>query len=602
MRNLLLLFVFLSSALSACLPNDQGQNTANTPSSLPASTVTATQLVPAGTESSAETITDATATNAIADVSVAITATPSPDFWKDLPIVPTGISDRVREIYARGLAMGNDPNAFSKVGDCHSTNPYFLEDFDLGPEVYDLGEYAYLQPTIDYFKGSFARSSMATKKGLSTAGVLASLWSDWKYCSSNETPLDCEFRLHRPSFALISLGTNEAFDVKKDPSTFEGRLRRIIEHSIDQGVVPILGTKADNAEGNNYINYVTARLAMEYELPLWNFWKAVQPLPEQGLRNPEHLTFAMTKSYTDFSKPEYLNYGMQMRNLTALQTLDVIRREITGSPLNISATATPVPTTPPAQVYQPGETMRTGVDGMEMVYIPAGKFEMGSASGNPDQLPVHTVQLNGYWLDRTEVTNQMFVQFLNSNDDQQGKVALWLDAVDPFVWISEKDGVWQVRPGNENYPILNVSWFGAEAYCSWAGRALPTEAQWEYAAKSTENRRFPWGDKDPNCSLARFSGCGNSPVEVGSLLNGANLWGVLGLSGNVAEWTNDRYAADYYSQSPQENPPGPINGYYRVIRGGSWQSTYLPLQTSNRKWAGADEFTNSVGFRCAINP
>ena len=193
-----------------------------------------------------------------------ITPTASPDFWVNLPVVPTELSDRVREIYRRGLGMGNNPYAFSKVGDCHSTNPYFLADYDLGPNVYKLGDYTYLQPTIEYFAGSFSRASLSAKKGMSTAGVLASLWADWKFCSSNETPLDCEYRIQHPSFALISLGTNEAYDVKQDPSTFEPRLRRIIEHSIDQGVVPILSTKADNDEGNHYINYVTARLAAEY--------------------------------------------------------------------------------------------------------------------------------------------------------------------------------------------------------------------------------------------------------------------------------------------------------------------------------------------------
>lgn len=590
--------ILLSIILPACSPNGQTQNPTAASTPIATSTTVATAQVISLASPVSETVSDTLELSA----PTPIVATPAPDFWKDLPVIPTGISDRVREIYQRGLEMGNDPNAFSKVGDCHSVNPYFLTDFDLGEGVYDLGDYASLQPTIDYFHGSFSRTSMAAKKGLSTAGVLASLWSDWKYCSSNETPLDCEFRLHRPSFAIISLGTNEAFDVKKDPSTFEGRLRRVIEHSIDQGVVPILSTKADNAEGNHYINYVTARLAMEYQLPLWNFWRAVQPLPEQGLRNPEHLTFAPTKSYTDFSKPENLNYGMQMRNLTALQMLDLMRREINESPASAAATPIVTPTAAP-RIHQPGEVMTSAVDGMEMVYIPAGKFEMGSESGNADQTPIHTVQLNGFWLDRTEVTNEMFVRFLNAQGNQQEGGTTWLDPTDPFVWIVDKDGVWQTRSERDNnYPALKVSWYGAKAYCAWAGRDLPTEAQWEYAAKGMENRRFPWGNDDPVCSLARFSGCGNSPVEVGSLLSGANVWGVLNLAGNVAEWANDRYAADYYSQSPQENPPGPINGYYRVIRGGSWQTTYLPLQTFNRKWAGADENINSVGFRCAMAP
>lgn len=602
MKNILLNFMIISSMLSACSLKGQRQNISITPSPFPVSAATVAKSVPPLAISSPEIMNKMLEASAVSQVSVAVTATPSPDFWKSLPIVPPGISERVRTIYQRGLEMGNNPNAFSKVGDCHSTNPYFLADYDLGRNVYDLGEYTYLQPTIDYFAGSFSRSSLATKKGLSTAGVLASLWSDWKFCSSNETPLDCEFRLHHPSFALISLGTNEAYDVKEDPSTFEGRLRRIIEHSIDQGVVPILSTKADNAEGNHFINYVTSRLAMEYELPLWNFWKAVQPLPQHGLRSPEHLTFAPTKSFTDFSNADYLTYGMQMRNLTALQVLDMIRREITQSPASNTATPYIVPATPATNIHQAGETMLSNIDGMELVYIPEGKFDMGSDSGRLNETPVHTVWLNDYWLDRTEVTNEMFVRFLNAEGNKQEGGTTWFDPIDPFVWVFEKDGTWQTRAGKEKYPIVNVSWYGAKAYCAWAGRDLPSEAQWEYAARGMNGYRFPWGNDGPDCNQARFSGCGNTPVEAGSLVQGSNLWGIFDLAGNVAEWINDRYAADYYQQSPPSNPPGPSNGYYRVIRGGYWGSTYLALQTSHRDWAGADERISSVGFRCALTP
>jgi formylglycine-generating enzyme required for sulfatase activity len=531
-----------------------------------------------------------------------MTLTPAPDFWMNLPEVPTGVSDRVREIYQRGLVMGNDPNAFSKVGDCHSTNPYFLADYDLGQNVYDLGDYAYMQPTIDYFEGSFSRTSLAAKNGLSTAGVLAPLWSDWKQCSGNETPLDCEFRQHRPSFAIISLGTNEAYNVKLDRSTFEPRLRRILEHSIDQGVVPILSTKADNDEGDHYINYVTARLALEYELPLWNFWRAVQELPQHGMRSADHLTFAPTKSYTDFSRPEYLTYGMQVRNLTALQVLDMMRRELAQPQTNFTAPASSTPMNPSAGVHPVGETMISSLDGMTLVYIPPGEFNMGSISANPDAIPVHTVQLDGYWLDRTEVSNAMFTSFLNSAGNRLEGGTNWLNPLNPLVWIYEKDGRWQTLPGKEKYPIVGVSWYGANAYCEWAGRHLPTEAQWEYAARGVDSRRFPWGNDDLNCDHARFLGCGNTPIEVESLPLGSSPFGVFDLAGNVAEWVNDRYAADYYQQSPRLNPTGPTNGYYRVIRGGYWGSAYIALQTAHRDWAGADEHSDGIGFRCALTP
>ena len=599
------LIVFLLSVLilQACAFGNQPKNISAidlTPSILETVFITPPPLL----ASDPHIATKALAPSVIVPVTTTATITlmPAMDYWMNLPVVPLGVSDVVREIYQRGLVMGNDPNAFSKVGDCHSTNPYFLADFDLGPSVYHLGDHAYLQPTIGYFEGSFSRTSLAAKQGLSTAGVLASLWSDWKYCSSNETPLDCEFRLHHPSFAIISLGTNEAYDVKLDRSTFEPRLRRIIEHSIDQGVVPILSTKADNDEGDHYINYVTARLAMEYELPLWNFWKAVQLLPEQGMRSADHLTFAPTKSYTDFSRSEYLTYGMQVRNLTALQMLDMIRREIAQPQTSYTMTPTIPLTATISDVHEAGETMVSPVDGMELLYIPAGEFQMGSTSGNPDEAPVHTVALDGYWLDRTEVTNLMFANFLNAVGNKLEGGVNWLNTLDPHVQIVKMGGGWESQIGKENHPSVGQSWYGANAYCEWAGRHLPTEAQWEYAARGTDGRRFPWGNDDLDCDRSRFSGCGNVPVEVGSLPLGLSPFGVFDLAGNVAEWINDRYAADYYQHSPQINPSGPINGYYRVIRGGYWGSTYIALQTTHRDWAGADEHSAGVGFRCALTP
>ena len=219
-----------------------------------------------------------------------------------------------------------------------------------------------------------------------------------------------------------------------------------------------------------------------------------------------------------------------------------------------------------------------------------------------DEVPVHVVALDGYWLDRTEVTNRMFADFLNSVGNKLEGGTNLLNQLNPFVWIFEKDGKWQVMPGREHYPIVAVSWYGANDYCQWAGRQLPTEAQWEYAARGVGGRQFPWGNMDPSCERARFFGCGSMPVEVGSLPSGQTPLGIYDLAGDVAEWVNDRYAADYYQQSPQLNPSGPINGYYRVIRGGGWQSSYTELQTTHRQWAGADERNEGIGFRCSLTP
>ena len=205
-------------------------------------------------------------------------------------------------------------------------------------------------------------------------------------------------------------------------------------------------------------------------------------------------------------------------------------------------------------------------------------------------------------MDKTEVTNAMFANLLNEAGNQMEGGVNWLDTSAPLVWVSEKSGVWRALSGKDDYPVVGVSWYGAKAYCEWAGRSLPTEAQWEYAARGPVGFRFPWGDNGPDCERSRFSGCGSRPVQVGSLPLGASPFGVYEMAGNVAEWVNDRYATDYYQQSPLVNPSGPLNGYSRVYRGGSWGSSYIGLQTAHRNWAGADTRDGDIGFRCVLNP
>lgn len=141
--------------------------------------------------------------------------------------------------------MGNRTDAFSKVGDCESQTTWYLWDFDQGEGYYSLGPYAELQPVIDHFEGSFERLSLAARYGFTAASVMTPLWADREKCEKDESPLACEFRIHRPSIVLITLGANDAVR----PETLEKNMRRVIEYSIEQGVVPILDTKADNREG-----------------------------------------------------------------------------------------------------------------------------------------------------------------------------------------------------------------------------------------------------------------------------------------------------------------------------------------------------------------
>ncbi|MBN1438527.1 MAG: SGNH/GDSL hydrolase family protein [Anaerolineales bacterium] len=242
------------------------------------------------------------------------TLTPAPQAWYDYPIIPA-ISDRARAIFAHGRSLGNTPNAFSVIGDCEGIPSRFLGVFDSHPSYYRLGEYAYLQRTIEHFRGYFGRISRAAHDSFTTSSVLSPLWAHPAYCLSGETPLGCELRINRPSFALVTIGTMDYLN----PPRFEPQMRIIIETLIQNGTVPILYTKASNYEGNWSINAAVGRLAYEYDVPLWNFWRAVQPLPSHGLQaDGLHLTWA----YNYFDDPWSMQHGWPWRNLTALQALD----------------------------------------------------------------------------------------------------------------------------------------------------------------------------------------------------------------------------------------------------------------------------------------
>ena len=325
--------------LAACSPIPLPTDLTSTASIVP---VTA---VPTRTDTPEITVTPAATVPVIITIPAATviptaTALP-PNFWQTLPVIPTQISPRVRQIYQNGLALGNDPHVFSRIGDCNSAAPAFLVGFD-GP--YNLGAYSSLQPAIDYFQGSFKRPSLAAKAGLNSAGLLTTLWTAQE-CQKDESLLDCQYRLDRPSFAFITIGTNEAYYVHTEPGAFERNMRLILDDTISKGIVPILGTKADNVEGDGSINATIARLAAEYQVPLWNFWLAAQSLPGQGLVDPEHLNSVSYANFVDFSIPTSLEHGVQMHNLTALQMLDFLRQQLALR--NPAADTTPTPTATP---------------------------------------------------------------------------------------------------------------------------------------------------------------------------------------------------------------------------------------------------------------
>jgi LysM repeat protein len=232
-------------------------------------------------------------------------------------IFSTGDAATVRAIFEHGQTLGNDPRAFSKIGDCNSELPFFLGKFDLGD--YNLGPYAYLQPVIDQFAGSFGRQSMAVWTGNHAWAVFDATWSNPAYCLPGETPIACEFRINRPSLVLIRLGTNES----GSPDLFETNLRQIIEFSIERGVIPVLGTKADRLEGSDRNNAIVRALAEEYGVPLWDFGRVADSLPARGLLADG---FHMSYVPPDYTTPAALQTGHSVQNLMALMALNTVWR------------------------------------------------------------------------------------------------------------------------------------------------------------------------------------------------------------------------------------------------------------------------------------
>ena len=195
--------------------------------------------------------------------------------------------------------------------------------FDRGEAHYELGPFQDLARAIEYFHGSFGRVGIAARRGFNTERILDPALSDPSLCQAGESPLACELRLQQPAFALLSLGTNQVWQ----PEQFEGGMRQILELLISRNVIPILSTKGDNLEGDHRINRTIACLAQEYDAPLWNFWAAIQPLPNHGLQpDLEHLTYGIP----DFDDERAMQSAWTVRNLTALQALDAVWRAVTA--------------------------------------------------------------------------------------------------------------------------------------------------------------------------------------------------------------------------------------------------------------------------------
>jgi len=239
-----------------------------------------------------------------------------------------------------------------------------------------------------------------------------------------------------------------------------------------------------------------------------------------------------------------------------------------------------------------------------MVLIAAGPFQMGCDSSQSscyrDEVPLHTVTLSEYYIDKHEVTNARYQACVDA-----GACTV------PGDTDSDTRDLYYGNPAYANYPVITVDWFQAKAFCVWEGKRLPTEAEWEKAARGAgDTRIYPWGNAAPTCDLVNgyveeggsWKYCVGDTSAVGSYPAGASPYGVMDMAGNVWEWVNDWYDEDYYSGSPDTNPTGPETGTKRVYRGGSWMgdcSCGKSLNSAYRNMRYPDFIWGNLGFRCA---
>lgn len=276
---------------------------------------------------------------------------------------------------------------------------------------------------------------------------------------------------------------------------------------------------------------------------------------------------------------------------------DVPAAEVAGNDSQPDAAPRPTETSPvPTETSEPtaappgvGSVRVSQQDGMELVYVPAGEFQMGSNDREEDEKPMHGVYLDAFWIDRTEVTNAMFARCVEAGACRP-----------PVSNISSRRQSYFDNPEFADFPVIFVTWGQANDYCAWAGRRLPTEAEWEKAARGTEGYICPWGNNSPSSNQLNFNGENGDTTRTGNYPAGASVYGALDMAGNVWEWVSDWYSSKAYAQPVYENPTGPEDGTRRVLRGGSWYYPLNEIRAANRFSASDNTALNDIGFRCAL--
>lgn len=255
------------------------------------------------------------------------------------------------------------------------------------------------------------------------------------------------------------------------------------------------------------------------------------------------------------------------------------------------STITKIPlTNTPTLTSTPGIGSLFVSDKTTMLYVPAGTFSMGGEK-NDDEKPIHAVNLNAYYIDQFEVTNASYEKCVDAGVCSP-----------PTKSNSSTRTAYYGNPQFDDYPVIYVNWSMAKTYCEWRDTRLPTEAEWEKAARGEDGRTYPWGE-GISCSKANYeSGCVGDTTKVGSYLEGVSPYGLYDMTGNVWEWVNDWYSNSYYQISPSSNPLGPNTGQSRVLRGGSWNLNINNTRSAYRGGYDPAGSYNYFGFRCALTP
>ena len=291
-----------------------------------------------------------------------------------------------------------------------------------------------------------------------------------------------------------------------------------------------------------------------------------------------------------------LNIDLGEKSIVTFEATEILDTHVPEEekPIVVGLAATPEP------VSGMGLSRVSEFDGMEMVYVPEGTFTMGTTDADiykllsenldwerswiEDEQPTHEVYLDGFWIDKYEVTN-----------------ALYAICVAAGVCHPPKQRKYYNDSQYTSHPVVYVNWNYAKVYCEWVGRRLPSEAEWEKAARGVDGRTYPWGESI-NCNYAQYSECDDDTIEVGGLPKGSSPYGAMDMAGNVREWTADWYDAEYYDVSPKANPTGSSSGELHVMRGGSWDSIPGLVRSADRDVGFPEDWYEDLGFRCAISP